>query len=121
MGNTVDDRVHTEKAVAESPETLPKLSTVVSEPTAVTITEQKEGNHDHDNTQSDSTEDKSASVDGGLTAWLVVLGAWCASFCSYGWINSKFMLFPVLYRTILGGWKQTNNVPRRCWHLSAIL
>ncbi|KAM3436014.1 hypothetical protein NHJ13734_005291 [Beauveria thailandica] len=26
--------------------------------------------------------------DGGLQAWLVVLGAWCASFCSYGWINS---------------------------------
>ncbi|KAG4425385.1 hypothetical protein IFR04_001535 [Cadophora malorum] len=26
--------------------------------------------------------------DGGLTAWLVVLGAWCTSFCSFGWINS---------------------------------
>ncbi|RKU44088.1 hypothetical protein DL546_007380, partial [Coniochaeta pulveracea] len=26
--------------------------------------------------------------DGGTTAWLVVLGAWCVSFCSYGWINS---------------------------------
>lgn len=26
--------------------------------------------------------------DGGMEAWLVVLGAWCASFCSYGWINS---------------------------------
>jgi MFS family permease len=25
--------------------------------------------------------------DGGV-AWLVVLGAWCASFCSFGWINS---------------------------------
>lgn len=30
--------------------------------------------------------------DGGTTAWLVVLGAWCVSFCSYGWINSE--LFP---------------------------
>jgi hypothetical protein len=28
--------------------------------------------------------------DGGTTAWLVVLGAWCVSFCSYGWINSEF-------------------------------
>lgn len=26
--------------------------------------------------------------DGGTRAWLVVLGAWCVSFCSYGWINS---------------------------------
>ena len=26
--------------------------------------------------------------DGGTAAWLVVLGAWCVSFCSYGWINS---------------------------------
>jgi hypothetical protein len=27
-------------------------------------------------------------VDMGAAAWLVVLGAWCSSFCSYGWINS---------------------------------
>jgi hypothetical protein len=26
--------------------------------------------------------------DGGVTAWLVVLGAWCCSFSSPGWINS---------------------------------
>ncbi|KAJ5917668.1 MFS general substrate transporter [Penicillium verhagenii] len=26
--------------------------------------------------------------DGGLTAWLAVLGAWCALFCTFGWINS---------------------------------
>ncbi|KAH7173153.1 uncharacterized protein B0J16DRAFT_389044 [Fusarium flagelliforme] len=26
-------------------------------------------------------------LNGGV-AWLVVLGAWCASFCSFGWINS---------------------------------
>ncbi|KAH8678552.1 major facilitator superfamily domain-containing protein [Xylariales sp. PMI_506] len=26
--------------------------------------------------------------DGGTTAWLVVLGAWCCSFCSPGWVNS---------------------------------
>ncbi|OAQ66140.1 MFS transporter [Pochonia chlamydosporia 170] len=26
--------------------------------------------------------------DGGLVAWSVVLGAWCVSFCSFGWINS---------------------------------
>lgn len=40
----------------------------------------------------DSSEDGPShedAPDGGLTAWLVVLGAWCSSFCSYGWINSK--------------------------------
>ncbi|KAH8687045.1 major facilitator superfamily domain-containing protein [Ilyonectria robusta] len=26
--------------------------------------------------------------DGGATAWLVVFGTWCTSFCSFGWINS---------------------------------
>ncbi|CAF3521913.1 unnamed protein product [Fusarium graminearum] len=30
----------------------------------------------------------SGAPDGGLEAWLVVLGAWCTSFCSFGWINS---------------------------------
>ncbi|KAL4883140.1 major facilitator superfamily domain-containing protein [Aspergillus karnatakaensis] len=26
--------------------------------------------------------------DGGLTAWLVIVGCWCTSFCSFGWLNS---------------------------------
>ncbi|KAH8896776.1 MFS general substrate transporter [Thozetella sp. PMI_491] len=25
---------------------------------------------------------------GGMVAWLVVFGAWCTSFCSFGWLNS---------------------------------
>ena len=29
--------------------------------------------------------------DGGVTAWLVVLGGWCALFCTFGWINSRFL------------------------------
>lgn len=28
--------------------------------------------------------------DGGAAAWLVVLGAWCCSFSSPGWINSTY-------------------------------
>ena len=28
--------------------------------------------------------------DGGSAAWLVVLGAWCCSFSSPGWINSTY-------------------------------
>lgn len=27
--------------------------------------------------------------DGGAAAWLVVFGAWCTSFCSFGWLNSN--------------------------------
>ncbi|TIC91265.1 putative transporter MCH4 [Colletotrichum higginsianum] len=30
----------------------------------------------------------SDAPDGGVVAWLVVLGAWCTSFCSFGWVNS---------------------------------
>lgn len=49
--------------------------------------------HDHDLTGSESHNDddaetKSLAIDGGGAAWLVVMGAWCSSFCSYGWINS---------------------------------
>lgn len=33
--------------------------------------------------------------DGGLTAWSVLAGSWCVLFCSFGWINSMFLLlFP---------------------------
>lgn len=35
------------------------------------------------------TDDEDEFPDGGTTAWLVVVGAWCVSFCSYGWINSR--------------------------------
>ncbi|KAK0384740.1 hypothetical protein NLU13_7218 [Sarocladium strictum] len=30
----------------------------------------------------------SEAPNGGLRAWLVVLGAWCTAFCSFGWLNS---------------------------------
>ena len=44
-------------------------------------------------------EDGDGPPDGGLTAWLVVLGAWCVLFCSFGWINS--MNWPGLVRLIV--------------------
>ncbi|KAL4929367.1 MCT family MFS transporter [Aspergillus undulatus] len=31
---------------------------------------------------------KAEVPDGGAVAWLVVLGCWCTSFCSFGWLNS---------------------------------
>ncbi|KOC10502.1 monocarboxylate transporter [Aspergillus flavus AF70] len=42
-----------------------------------------------DKEKSPGPEDQpDAPPDGGLTAWLVVVGAWCTSFCSFGWVNS---------------------------------
>lgn len=39
----------------------------------------------------DSVElDESEPADGGIAAWLVVLGAWCCSLSSAGWINSTY-------------------------------
>ncbi|PTB63200.1 MFS general substrate transporter [Trichoderma citrinoviride] len=38
---------------------------------------------------------------GGLRAWLVVLGAWCTSFCSFGWINSVGVFQDYYEATIL--------------------
>ncbi|KAK0105967.1 hypothetical protein ONS95_004476 [Cadophora gregata] len=35
-----------------------------------------------------SAWNSSDAPDGGVTAWLVVFGAWCTSFCSFGWLNS---------------------------------
>lgn len=32
--------------------------------------------------------------DGGAQAWLVVLGAFCGLFVSFGWINCKFCVLP---------------------------
>ncbi|KAJ4177350.1 hypothetical protein NW755_013901 [Fusarium falciforme] len=38
--------------------------------------------------------------DGGTAAWLVVLGAWCTSFCSFGWLNSVGV-FQEYYQNVL--------------------
>lgn len=35
-----------------------------------------------------------SSPDGGTAAWLVVLGGWCTSFCSFGWLNSMTVSYP---------------------------
>ena len=45
----------------------------------------------HDNNAEEATQPKhpgNDAPDGGTLAWLVVLGAWCASFCTFGWLNS---------------------------------
>lgn len=50
--------------------------------------------HDHDEEKGDAVSkpaftgfDPASFPDGGLQAWLVVSGAFCCLFCSFGWIN----------------------------------
>jgi hypothetical protein len=33
----------------------------------------------------------SDAPDGGAVVWLAILGAWCTSFCSFGWLNNKIV------------------------------
>ncbi|RDW91653.1 hypothetical protein BP5796_02818 [Coleophoma crateriformis] len=47
-----------------------------------------------------SIEQIDSVPDGGLRAWLVVLGAWCGLFCSFGWLNS-IGIFQSYYETSL--------------------
>lgn len=70
--------------------------------------------------------------DGGRDAWLVVLGAFCCMFCSFGWINCESWL-PLLSTTSCLGVTLTaqsiqNHLPSngiligdRHWSLSRIL
>jgi hypothetical protein len=55
------------------------------------------GSRDEPSTSSENDAEKAPNQpsrtqapDGGLKAWLVVLGAWCTAFCSFGWLNSTF-------------------------------
>ncbi|KFA81136.1 hypothetical protein S40288_01002 [Stachybotrys chartarum IBT 40288] len=41
-----------------------------------------------------------SAPDGGLEAWMVVLGAWAASFCSFGWLSSAGV-FQEYYQNVL--------------------
>ena len=70
--------------------------------------------------------------DGGRDAWLVVLGAFCCMFCSFGWINCELLL-PLLSTTScvagsLAARSIQNHLPLndvlidyRHWSLSRIL
>ncbi|KAJ9144716.1 major facilitator superfamily transporter protein [Pleurostoma richardsiae] len=46
----------------------------------------------------------SDSPDGGAVAWLVVLGGWCTSFCSFGWINSIGVFQEYYQNELLSGY-----------------
>ncbi|KAL3256749.1 hypothetical protein ABHI18_007354 [Aspergillus niger] len=47
--------------------------------------------------------------DGGFAAWSVVLGAWCAYFCTFGWINS-IGTFQTYYETTLLSGYSTSTI-----------
>jgi hypothetical protein len=56
-----------------------------SEETAASFTAPAEGTKAADTGPPTWVND---APDGGTWAWLCVLGAWCTSFCSFGWLNS---------------------------------
>jgi hypothetical protein len=39
----------------------------------------------------------SDAPDGGLVAWGIVLGLWCSTFCSFGWLNSTFAFLHIVH------------------------
>lgn len=47
------------------------------------------GDQNAEKTESSRFDDP--APDGGLSAWLVILGSWCSLFCTFGWINSAFV------------------------------
>ena len=69
--------------------------------------------------------DPASFPDGGFKAWLVVLGAFCCLFCSFGWINCIFPPSPLAYHptTLLGGssTNQHQKKPNRYRRLPRIL
>ncbi len=66
--------------------------------------------------QDSAEHSATAQVDGGTRAWLVVLGAWCVSFCSYGWINSESV--PWLGCCVMGAFL---SMASRCRRIPRVL
>jgi hypothetical protein len=59
--------------------------------------------------------DPSSFPDGGLEAWLVVLGGFCCLFVSFGWINCMSNL--CFHCVFIGSLIEF----ARCWYLSKLL
>ena len=82
--------------------------TVVGDPMPVTMSSDEKHNQRSSNESSHISADNAekgtpasnntapVAPDGGTTAWLVVLGAWCTAFCSFGWLNSTFSIATVI-------------------------
>ncbi|KAI8716385.1 MFS domain-containing protein [Fusarium sp. LHS14.1] len=50
---------------------------------------------------------QSPPPDGGFAAWCVVAGAWCTSFCSFGWMNSIGIFQDYYERELLKGYSSS--------------
>lgn len=53
--------------------------------------------------------------DGGTAAWLVILGAWCSAFCSFGWLNcayTRLVLRHAEYRVLMLIMTSCGHFPR---------
>ena len=62
-----------------------------SETTKCNISDPENSAPAHEHGQDEPATEKTQALtppDGGFSAWLVVVGAWCASFCGFGWVNS---------------------------------
>lgn len=71
-----------------------------------------ESNYVHDNRigalQYDGDEEESDYPEGGATAWLVVLGAWCAMVPSMGLLNTVGVLQAWVSENQLHGYSESN-------------
>ncbi|KAK9426715.1 putative Major facilitator superfamily domain-containing protein [Seiridium unicorne] len=80
-------------AVALDNEMQPEVTPVQDQQGRITATEKS--------TESSPTElDLSHRPDGGLTAWLQVLSAWCVIFCTFGLVNC-FGVYQTYYEQVL--------------------
>ena len=50
--------------------------------------------------QPDSEKWETRAPDGGLTAWMALLGSWCMLFCTFGLINCIFKSLCFTYSAI---------------------
>lgn len=69
---------------------LPEGPYGTSDPTRLSSDSTGIARTEMENTKAESSPQLTDEApDGGTAAWLVVLGAWCTSFCSFGWLNSE--------------------------------
>jgi hypothetical protein len=62
--------------------------------------------------QVDSVQSPECIPDGGLQAWIVVLGGFCCMVCSFGWINCKLQKIPTF---------EVANMAQRHWRIPRLL
>ncbi|KAK7212157.1 hypothetical protein V2G26_019335 [Clonostachys chloroleuca] len=80
---------------------LPEGPYGTSDPTRLSSDSTGIARTEMENTKAESSPQLTDEApDGGTAAWLVVLGAWCTSFCSFGWLNSVG-IFQEYYQNVL--------------------